>query len=105
MHNRFLLSFLAIACFAFVGCETNDTASTSSEWHSFEGEVVWVKTSRGFWAIQTKKSGKINPLKLPEAFKVNGLKICGEVRLFPKAESARNWGTVGEVRAVERLSE
>lgn len=105
MSTRFILCVLSLACFAFAGCNSNDVATKSTDWQSFEGEVVWVKTKRGFWGIQTTELGKINPLKLPEAFKENGLNIRGEVRLFPDSHSARNYGTIGELRGIERVSE
>lgn len=103
MPTRFLLSLMTLACFTFIGCESSKSALTSAEWQAFEGEVVWVKTSRGFWAIEATKVGKINPLSMPEDLKVNGLKIRGEVKFYPEAASARNWGTVGEVRALKRI--
>jgi hypothetical protein len=103
MLYRSFLFFLLLGSLVVTGCETNNTTQTATEWIPFEGEVVWVKTSRGFWALKTRKLGKITPLKLPEAFKVNELKVRGEVLLHPDAESSKNWGIIGEVRKMERV--
>jgi len=98
---RRLLPLFLLATFAFSGCETTPTAS--QEWQAFSGEVVYVPKARGFWGIQARGIGKINPLSLPEEFHLDGLKISGEVLLQPDIVSAKRWGTVGEVRNLRKV--
>ena len=96
---RFLLGLGLLLTVLFTGCET--TSKGAHEWQPFEGKVVYVSKFRGFWGIEARGIGKVNPISLPEAFHQDGLRIRGEVMLEPDTTSAKRWGTVGEVRNLE----
>ena len=97
LARRSILSLLALLTLVLLGgCET--TSDAAAEWQPFTGRVVYVSKLRGFWGIEARKLGKINPISLPEEFQVEGLIVSGEVLLQPDIMSAKRWGTVGEVR-------
>lgn len=92
---------LLFASLFLIGCETTSSKGAATEWQSFEGKVVYVAKYRGFWGIETRHQGRINPISLPEEFRVDNLRITGEVILRPDYASAKKWGVVGEVRNLE----
>jgi hypothetical protein len=98
-RSRFLLALGLLSALFLAGCET--TPKGAGEWQPFEGKVVYVPKFRGFWGIEARGVGKINPLSLPSTFQHDGLRIRGEVLLQPEISSAKRWGTVGEVRNLE----
>jgi hypothetical protein len=101
--TRFLLLFcLSLSLFTTTGCETTSNEGPP-QWQAFEGTVVYIPRDRGFWGIQARKFGKINPIELPLAFQTKDLEITGEVLLRPDYSSGKKWGKVGEVRNLQIL--
>ncbi|MFP4541891.1 MAG: hypothetical protein ACLFR7_09695 [Opitutales bacterium] len=105
MHKALPFLFLALCLLAVSGCETTSSRGTNlpTDWVSFTGTVEWVPKNRGFWGIRSEQFGRLNTLRLPEDMKQNGLRVRGEVLLKPQVHSARDWGTVAEVRNLETL--
>ena len=100
----FVLIALTFAFLGLTACSSTQREAAIADWTPFTAEVVWNREQRGFWGLKVDGIGKVNPLSLPEAVQVNGMRIRGELRLRPDAVSMKNWGTVGEVRNVERLN-
>lgn len=81
------------------GCATGG-GKAATEWQSFRGKIVWVpRDTEGFWAIDTREFGKINPrYEIAEEFHGMGLRVTGELLLRRDMGSISSWGKVAEIR-------
>ncbi len=97
--------FILCACvlLALGGCETSSRSGADAEWRPFTGTVVWVPENRGYWALTVDHVGRINPMELPTTVHEDGTRVSGEMIRRPDYHSAKRWGTVAEVRNVQRI--
>lgn len=92
------MSFIAMA--AVSGCNSQPASSAAP---SVEGEaatVRFVNVETGCWVLETQ-SGRVQPVDLPESFRVDGLQVNVVLRDAPAIMSLCQ---IGPLKTVEKIS-
>ena len=100
----------AIVLFAPLGCETTELARAQLEPEQIQtvkdehGAIVAVRRDAGWWGIvpDSDRGTRYAPDRLPDEFKVDGLRVVFSGRVRPVDPNVRAWGTPLEITDIRR---
>ena len=92
---------------AMPGCESAGAIRAqqpSSELQNAKGAVVAVRPDAGWWGIvpDADRGTRYAPDRLPDEFKVEGLRVTFSGRVKPVDPNVRAWGVPLELTAIRR---
>ena len=61
------------------------------------GTVKYIDLEGGFYGIITDKGEKLNPLNLPDEYKIDGLRVKFKARILRNVTTTQMWGTPVEI--------
>jgi len=105
---------MTAACFAVCagllsvsGCESTGVMraqQTSTEIQNASGAIVAVRLDAGWWGIVpgADRGTRYAPDRLPDEFKVDGLRVIFSGRVKPVDPNVRSWGVPLELTAIRR---
>jgi hypothetical protein len=95
------------AALAAFGCESTGAMraqQTSEELKDAKGAIVAVRGDAGWWGIapDADRGTRYAPDRLPDEFKVDGLRVTFSGRVKPVDPNVRAWGVPLELTAIRR---
>ena len=95
------------AALAMSGCESAGSIRAqqpSSELQNAAGAIVSVRPDAGWWGIvpDTDRGSRYAPDRLPDEFKIDGLRVTFSGRVKPVEPNVRGWGVPLELTAIRR---
>jgi hypothetical protein len=109
MIKRLSLQCLVIcaAALATSGCESTSAMRAqqpSGELRDAKGAIVAVRADAGWWGIapDADRGTRYAPDRLPDEFKIDGLRVTFSGRVKPVDPNVRAWGVPLELTAIRR---
>ena len=101
------LMVICAAALATLGCESAGAMraqQTSDELKDAKGAIVAVRADAGWWGIapDADRGTRYAPDRLPDEFKVDGLRVTFSGRVKPVDPNVRAWGVPLELTAIRR---
>ena len=88
-----------------ISCSAPEHGSTvKDDKIKFRGTVRHVDIEGGFWGIITDGESKYFPVNLGEAYRRDGLRVRGELKLLGDRPGIRMWGEEVEIINIEKMS-
>lgn len=91
---------LSIALAATVGCNSQPATSAAPAVEGEAATVRFVNVETGCWVLETN-AGRVQPIDLPESFRVDGLQVNVLLRDAPAMMSLCQ---VGPLKTVEKIT-
>ena len=103
MKNSVMLFFaMFIIVLSHSSCTVNEVDRRTQ--YVTLGTVVYVDIEGGFYGIIDDNDINLDPVNLPETFKVDGLRVHLEFVILDEQESVHQWGTLIEIIDVEPIN-
>lgn len=103
MKNNGLLFFALVFLMGlFSSCTVNEVDNRIH--YVTLGTVLYLDLEGGFYGIIDENNVQLDPVNLPDTFKVDGLSIRLEFVILDDQTSFHQWGTMIEIVSIERLN-
>ena len=101
MQKSFIGMFaMLLAACAVAGCGAGPTAGARED-KSEPATVRFVQIETGCWVLETQ-AGRVQPIDLPEPYRVDGLAVSVELRDAPAMMSACQVGPLKTIVAINK---
>ena len=98
MRTKPLISIVLLVFFFCIGL----SGCTIGNWVQETGTIVFNDFEGGFYGI-TVGDLKLDPVNLPDEFKIDGLEVQFLGRMFPHTSSFHMWGITFYIIDIERV--
>ncbi len=88
---------------ALVGCTSEQ--QRDGVVRNIRGTMVRVEVEGGFYGIVAENGNKYDPLNLPDAFKVDGIKVKCQIEELDQQVSIHMWGKLVRILEIEKATD
>lgn len=94
-----LIIVIILSIGILLGCSKQNPVN----YENAKGQVTYINLEGGFYGIKTDDSKNLEPINLPDEYKIDGIRISFNYKQRTDLASYRMWGIIVELSDIKRI--